>query len=298
MSIAVHGFEPCEASARALAEALGVPFGLVAAHRFPDGELLVTAPEGAPEVVIAHLSLDRPNDKLVELALAAEAWRRQGVRRLVLAAPYLAYMRQDRAFAPGQAISQRAIGRLLAGLFDRIVTVDAHLHRTHSLAEVFGATEADDLTAAGPIGDWLKAQDDLSHAILVGPDEESEPLVRAAAGRCGAPWLILEKTRKGDADVELEVPSTRLLQGRDVVLVDDIVSSGATLAAAARAALQRGAGRVWAVVVHALLGDEAAAELSQAGIARLVSTDSVAHPTNAIPLAPLLAEALAQEVRR
>jgi ribose-phosphate pyrophosphokinase len=298
VSCAVHGFEGSEVKGRALAEALGIPFGLVATHRFPDGELLVTVPERAPEAVIVFLSLDRPNEKLIELTLAAEAWRRQGVRRLVLAAPYLAYMRQDRAFAPGQAISQRAIGRALAGLFDRIVTVDAHLHRTHSLAEVFGPVWADDLTAAGPIGDWLEAHEEAHDILLLGPDEESRPLVEATARSCGAAWLTFEKTRKGDADVELQVPCPHQLAGRDIVLIDDIASSGATLAAAARAARRLGARRVRAVVVHALLDSEAAAELERAGIVELVSTDSVTHPTNAIPLAPLLAGTLTDEVRR
>jgi ribose-phosphate pyrophosphokinase len=298
MSAAIHGFEGGEAAGSALAEALGIPFGLVGTHRFPDGELLVTTPETPADVVIALLSLDRPNDKLIELALAAEAWRRQGVRRLVLAAPYLAYMRQDRAFAPGQAISQKAIGRLLGGLFDRIVTVDTHLHRTHSLAEVFGPTPADDLTAAVPIGDWLAAHHHAHDLLLLGPDEESRPLVEAAARQCGAPWLTFEKTRKGDAEVELKVPCPHQLQGRDIVLVDDIGSSGATLAAAARKALELGARQVRAVVVHALFDAQEDADLRRAGIGEIVSTDSVPHPTNAIPLSPLLAKALRTEVSR
>ncbi len=297
MRVAVHCFEPCAGTGQALAKALGLPFELVSTHRFPDGELLVTVPDGKPDVVIAHLSLDRPNEKIIELALAAEAWRRQGARRLVLVAPYLAYMRQDQAFEFGQAISQKAIARLLGGLFDRIVTVDPHLHRTHRLADIFESIRADGITAAPALGDWLRARGGASSLLLLGPDEESTPLVQATAKRCGAGWLTFLKSRQGDTDVDLTVKSPEALKDRRVVIVDDICSSGATLAATARKALELGARNVRALVVHALLDDRAAANLREAGISELVSTDAVPHPTNSIALAPLLASALADEVR-
>lgn len=291
----MHGFETAGEAGPALAGALGAPFGLVRTHRFPDDELMVTVPE-TPDTVIAFLSLDRPNQKLVQLVLAAEAWRRLGARRLVLAAPYLAYMRQDLAFEAGQAISQKAVAGLLAGLFDRVVTVNAHLHRTHSLSDIFGSTPADDLSAAGALGDWLSWRGGASELLLLGPDEESEPLVRATAERCGAAWTTLRKTRRGDEEVELSVDDPGRLKDRAVVLVDDICSSGATLAPAARRALTLGARDVRALVVHALFDRAAAAELQAAGVRQVVSTDSASHPTNEIALAPVLARALANEI--
>jgi ribose-phosphate pyrophosphokinase len=115
--------------AKRLAARLGVAAAEISIHRFPDGELGATVAPPTP-VTIIYASLDRPNEKLVALLFAVEALRRNGAKRLVLVAPYLCYMRQDIAFQPGEAISQKAIGGLLAGLVDRVITVDAHLHRT------------------------------------------------------------------------------------------------------------------------------------------------------------------------
>ena len=295
MNLQVQAFEEGEAAGQALAAALGAGFGLVRTHRFPDGELLPTVPAPAPTVVV-YRSLDRPDDKLVELVLACEAWRRLGARRLVLAAPYLAYMRQDRAFEPGEAISQRAIAKLLAHHFDRLVCVDPHLHRIHRLEEVFGAMPAASLSAGPCIGDWLRANG-ASDVVLLGPDEESAGLVRAVAERLRAPWRVMAKTRHGDRSVDLGPIEADAVRDREVMLVDDICSSGATLMAAAREALNLGARKVRAVVVHALFDDAVAAGLKSAGVSEINSTDAVTHGTNRIRLAPMLAEALADEGR-
>lgn len=297
MSVQVQAFAEGETAGRALAAALELPFGLVRSHRFPDGELLPTVP-GARPCVIVYRSLDSPNDKLIELVLACEAWRRLGARRLVLVAPYLAYMRQDRAFAPGQAVSQRAVAGLLSHSFDRLLSVDPHLHRIAALKEVFGDMPAESISAAACIGDWLASEGAPADVALIGPDEESARLVRAVAERLGADWTVMAKTRRGDRQVELGPIEPQAVQGREVVLVDDICSSGATLMAAAREALSLGARRVRAVVVHALFNDSTALRLRSAGIGQVVSTDSVSHPTNRIRLAPVLAETLAEEMRR
>ncbi len=96
-----------------------------------------------------------PNDKLISILFAAEALRRNGAERLVLVAPYLCYMRQDAAFKAGEAISQKVVGRLLAETFDRVITVDAHLHRTKTIQSVFPGIEAEDLSAMPAIADVL-----------------------------------------------------------------------------------------------------------------------------------------------
>ena len=108
------------------------------------------------DTTILYVPLDRPNDKLLAILFAAEALRRGGAKRLVLVAPYLCYMRQDAAFHKGEAISQRAVGRLLAGIVDRVVTVDAHLHRTVHIGDVFPGIEADDLSAIPAVADFVR----------------------------------------------------------------------------------------------------------------------------------------------
>ncbi len=291
MSLAVHGFRDSEPQARALAKALGAPFARVDTHRFPDGELLPTVPAPVETVVVCR-SLDHPNDKLIELVLAAEAWRRLGARRLILVAPYLAYMRQDIAFAAGQAISQRAIAALIAERFDGLVTVDAHLHRTPSLDRVFPEGFGVNLSAGALIGRWFAGRGLGADALVVGPDVESTPLAAAAAEALGAPHLAFAKRRAGDREVALAAEALPALKGRKVLVIDDIVSTGATIAAVIAPLRAAGASDIRVAAVHALMDDLAAARLRAAGATQVVSTDSVTHPTNAIPLAGLLAEAV------
>lgn len=295
MPVALQCFAPERASAEALASRLGVVCAGIDVHEFPDGEFRVmVAPPAATTILYA--SLDRPNAKLIALLFAAEALRREGASRLVLVAPYLCYMRQDRAFRPGEAVSQRAVGALLAGQFDRIVTVDAHLHRTPRIADVFPGIESDNLSAMPAIAAALRAEGIDPATLIAGPDQESVAWVRQLADPLGLPFAVARKTRSGDRSVAIVFPDLPPLQGRPVLLVDDLVSSGGTLAACARALTQAGAGRIDAVVTHALYSESAAAAFTQAGIRSIRSTSSVHHPTNAIALDGLLAAALASEL--
>jgi ribose-phosphate pyrophosphokinase len=267
----------------------------IAVHRFPDGELRVTV--GAAEsTTILYVPLDQPNDKLFSVLFAAEALRRDGAERLVLVAPYLCYMRQDKAFQSGEAISQKVIGPLLARTFDRVITVDAHLHRTKNIQSVFPGIEADNISAMPAIAEVLQAAGLDRRTIVVGPDAESEPWASDLARRLGLVYAVAQKTRHGDCLVECRFADPRLLAGRPVLLVDDIVSSGGTLIACAKAIAAAGAASVDAIVTHALFAPELAAEFAQNGIRSIRSTHSVPHPSNAIPLDGLLAAALRNEM--
>ncbi|HYC01982.1 MAG TPA: ribose-phosphate diphosphokinase [Azospirillaceae bacterium] len=289
----VIGFPDSEPAAAGLARAMGLPLSLAALHRFPDGESLVRL-EGAPRHPVIVRALDRPNDKLVELHFLADALRERGAGAITLVAPYLAYMRQDMEFRPGEVVSQRVMGRWLSGLVDRIVTVEPHLHRTDDLAHVFPGREAHALTAAPLIGAWAKAEAAREGGdwIVLGPDEESGPLVDSVARAAGLTGLVARKERRGDRDVTVTLPDGADIRGATVLLVDDVISSGGTMIDAARAATAAGAGRLLAAATHALYDERAADAMRAAGIARVISCDGVAHPSNAIPLADLLLGAL------
>ena len=216
-----------------LAARLDVASQEIDVHRFPDGELRVTVGPASPTTIM-FTSLDQPNDKLLAILFAAEALRRGGATRLVLVAPYLCYMRQDAAFHSGEAISQSVIGRLIAQTVDRVVTVDAHLHRTKNIEDVFPGIEAVDLSSMPAIADYLHATGFDPATVVAGPDAES----RALGARFGAPP---ESRLRGCAKDPAWRPLGRddfadpaKFAGRPVLLVDDIVSSGGTLLAAPR----------------------------------------------------------------
>jgi ribose-phosphate pyrophosphokinase len=281
-------------AAKRLAARLGLSCAEIAVHRFPDGELRV-AVAPATDTILLYAPLDQPNDKLIALLFAAEALRRGGAKRLVLVAPYLCYMRQDAAFHAGEAISQRAMGALLARTADRIVTVDAHLHRTPDIRSVFPGIEAENLSAMPAIANALTGGIDPA-TIVIGPDMESEPWVNDIASRLRLQHTLARKTRHGDRSVSIDFADPGLLAGRPALLVDDIVSSGTTLIAAAKALTAMGATAVDAVVTHALFPPAMIAALTEAGIRSVRSTDSVPHPTNAIALDEILAAALRSEL--
>ena len=278
-----------------LAARLGIPFHEIAIHGFPDGEIRVTAAPASPTTII-YASLDRPNEKLIALTFAAEALRRGGAKRLVLLAPYLCYMRQDTAFHEGEAISQKVIGALIAGCVDRVITVDAHLHRTPDIGAVFPGIASDNLSAMPAIADALRKTGLDPATIVVGPDAESQPWVSDLAGRLGLSHTVAQKTRRGDRSVEIGFPDPTCIAGRPALIVDDIVSSGGTMIACARALTSAGATTIDAVVTHALFPEQLCRDMTQSGIRSIRSTHSVPHSTNAIALDDLFIDALQDEI--
>lgn len=287
----VHGFEEDAAAVERLAGRLAAPSGLIDLHRFPDGEALPTVPLTGAATVILYRSLHDANQRLVSLLLAADAYRRSGVTRLVLVAPYLCYLRQDAVFQPGQPLSRDLVGCWLGAAFDRVVTVQAHLHRTTDLSDVFGVP-AESLSISADLA-ALAAEDD--RPLVVGPDVESRPLVEQAARRLGTDWITFDKTRLGDRQVRLMLPSPDKVAGRAVLILDDVCSSGGTLERAIALLRQAGAASIDIAVAHALFDADVEARLRTAGARRILSSDSVPHPTNAMELAEVLAAALRAE---
>lgn len=284
-----------QAPARRLAESAGLACAEVISHRFPDQELRLTLPftqgQELPDILVLYRSLDRPNDKLVELLLIARHARQLGIARLVLVAPYLAYMRQDIAFNPGEIVSQTIVGSFLGELFDAVITVDPHLHRISHLQQAIPREQAIALSGAPRLAELIAERRD--NPLLVGPDAESAQWVESAARRQGFDYGVCRKVRHGDRQVEIQLPDIPL-QGRAVVLMDDVASSGHTLARAAEQLLAGGAVSVDVAVTHALFAEDALDVIRAAGIGEVWSTDCIAHPSNAIAMAPVLAASLNQ----
>jgi ribose-phosphate pyrophosphokinase len=288
MNTIILALPGAENLAQTLSALLRCPASTLEEHRFPDGESLVrlrTGVAGQRVLLVAHL--DHPDERTLALLFAADAARDLGAAEVGLVAPYLPYMRQDDRFRPGEAITSRTYARLLSATVDFIVTVDPHLHRWPSLDAIY-SVRTKVVPAAPAMAEWLRRE--LPQAIIVGPDSESEQWVADVAGRMGAPYTVMAKERHGDREVEVRLPEGAQRDGRTPVLLDDIASSGHTLAAAAGVLRGAGWGKPLCVVVHALLNPAGLDLLHRAGIARVVSCDTVPHPTNGITVAPLLAE--------
>jgi ribose-phosphate pyrophosphokinase len=281
-----------EAIGHALTEDLSGERGELVVRRFPDRETYVrvlSAVEGRDTVLVC--SLDRPDDKLVALYLLTSTLRERGARRIVLVVPYLAYMRQDCAFNDGEAVSAKHVARWVSGFIDGLVTVDPHLHRIHDLCEIYRVPCAT-LHAAPLLAAWVREH--VAKPLLVGPDSESRQWVADVARDAACPYVVLEKTRYGDRDVEIAIPDLQAYRDRTPVLVDDVISSGRTLIAATVKLRAAGLAPPVCVAVHAVFAGDAYEALRKAGAAQIVTTDAIAHPSNGIALHTLLAPALRQ----
>jgi ribose-phosphate pyrophosphokinase len=281
-----------EALAAALDRAGACDAGAVTLSRFPDGETYarIESTVAGRHVLIAATQ-HQPDTQFLALAFLADAARELGALSVGLVAPYLAYMRQDARFTPGEAVASRTYARQISRLVNSLITVDPHLHRLRSLDAVF-SIPAQAIDAAPLLARWIREQ--VPRPLIVGPDSESRQWAQAVAQAAQAPFVVLEKVRHGSTDVEVTI-STDLaaFQGRTPVLVDDIISTGHTMAEAARHLMARGFGAPSCVGVHAVFATGAEDTLHGAGVSRIVTTNTIQHHTNAIDIVPAIADSIA-----
>lgn len=265
-------------------------------RQFPDGETYLRVPVDVvdrPCVVLA--SLDRPDTKAVPVMLLAETLRDLGAGSVGLFSPYLAYMRQDRRFHPGEGISSRYFGKFLSAHFDWLVTVDPHLHRYASLDEIYSIPSRV-VHAAGVIATWIASH--IDKPVLIGPDSESEQWVADVARRAAAPHVVLQKMRHGDRDVEVSVPQVERWRDHTPVLVDDIVSTARTMIETVKHLKRAQLTPPVCIGVHAVFAGNAYADLLQVGAARVVTANSIAHESNALDIGPETAAAVRELINQ
>ena len=279
-----------ETLSAALARELDAESGAVEIRRFPDGESYVrilSQVTGRECLLVA--TLDRPDEKILPLLfLALTAWE-LGAARVTLIAPYLAYMRQDRRFQPGESVTSACFARFLSGWIDGLVTVDPHLHRRGSLEEIY-TVPCTTLHAAPLISHWIR--EEVENPLLVGPDVESEQWVSEVAREASAPWVVLKKERLGDRNVRISVPELDRWLDRTPVLVDDIISTARTMIETVGHLVRAGLRPAVCVGVHAVFAGSAFADLRAAGAGRIVTCNTIPHDSNGIDVCPLLVGAL------
>ncbi|MBA3538443.1 MAG: ribose-phosphate diphosphokinase [Deltaproteobacteria bacterium] len=287
--IAVPGSED---HASQLGQRLGVPVVIPEVRTFPDGEIYVRIDADlVGQDAILCGSLHRPaaglGDKFLQVAFLAGTARDLGARRVGLVAPYLAFMRQDARFKAGEGITAKYFADLVSRTVDWLVTVDPHLHRLDALAKIYSIPTT--IARAAPaIAAWVTSS--VKEPVLVGPDAESEQWVAAVAARCGAPFIILEKTRRGDRDVSVTAPG-RTLTGYTPVLIDDIVSTGRTMLEATRMLCAAGSAPPMCVAIHAVFADAVQGDLVGAGARGIVTCNTIPHASNQISVCDSIADA-------
>ena len=269
-----------------LASRVAAEEGRLEYRRFPDDESYLrfaTSVEGRS--VALACSLHQPDGKTLPLLLAAAALKDLGARRVGLAAPYLAYMRQDARFKEGEAVTSIAFARLLSSGFDWIATIDPHLHRHASINQIYSVPVS--VGHATPVlAAYLSSLG--TDLFLIGPDEESEQWVSALGSAAGVPFVTMRKTRLGDRSVSIAFSGLEQFRGRRPILVDDMISSGHTMEVAIRQLTELGFTEPICLAVHGILVDGALQRLEKGG-ATVITANTIPGPNAVLDIHDLLA---------
>jgi ribose-phosphate pyrophosphokinase len=212
-----------------------------------------------------------------------------GAKKITLIAPYLGYMRQDKQFKAGQAVTSKFFADFLSTLFDSLITLDPHLHRYKSLDEIYSIPTMV-LHASDEVGGWIKKH--VKNPVLIGPDEESRQWVEGVAQKARAPFIVLKKIRHGDKDVEVSATDASATdvdkyRSHTPVLVDDIISTARTMIETVGHLNKAGMKPSVCIGIHAIFSGDSYEELKRAGVERIVTTNSVMHETNGIDVTGL-----------
>ncbi len=259
-----------------------VEIGLHTVRKFPDGESYVrieTDLENRDVIIVSDLS--HPDCKTLPLLFAADLAASLHAKTVGLIVPYLPYMRQDKAFQAGEAITSHYYAKLLSSAFDWLLTVDPHLHRIKNLDQIY-ALHPIQLSATKALVAWIKQN--VPCPLLVGPDSESLQWVQSVANDLAAPFLVAKKSRCGDRCIEIDLPDTQEYDAHSPVIIDDVISTGTTLIETIKALRKDGLKPPICLAVHALLNKETSAEILNAGAKSVITTNTIPHFTNGVDI--------------
>jgi ribose-phosphate pyrophosphokinase len=273
-----------------LAKKMDAEIGNATLRNFPDGESytrILSDVKG--KCVVLVCTLHEPDEKLLPLYFLSQTAKSLGAMCTCLVAPYLAYMRQDKIFNEGEGVTSGFFGKLISGFTDSIATVDPHLHRISSLSEVYDIPNKV-IHAADAISEWVKGN--VENAVLIGPDSESEQWVSEVAKNTGVPFIILEKVRHGDREVEVSVPGVDKYKDATPILVDDIISTARTMIETVEHLKNAGMNPPICIGIHAVFSGNAYQDLLDSGAEKIVTCNTIPHPSNAIDLSDVMAKSV------
>jgi ribose-phosphate pyrophosphokinase len=273
-----------------IADLLNVEKVPVAFRNFPDGESYVRllGKIRREEAVIVQTTSPPQDTRIIQLALIADAAKRNGARKVKAVVPYLAYARQDKIFLPGEALSIEAIANMLkiAGV-DSLLTVNVHQEKVLSRFPF----PARAVSAIPLLAEHFRKRG-LERPFSLAPDEGAVDIAKQADRVLKGGYGFLQKRRdRYTGHVSMEERSLGV-SGKTVIVFDDIISTGGTIVAAVTILKKLGIERIFASCVHPLLVGDAEKRILDAGVEEIVGTDSVPSHVSKVSLAPLIAEEL------
>ena len=269
-----------------VAKLLNTKLTRVEYKRFPDNEIYVRVVDeiNDDEAVIINTQKNQ-NDAIVETILLCDALRDEGVKNITLVAPYLAYARQDKKFNPGEAISIRALAKIYSSIVDKLITInphETHIKEFFTIPFIYG-------DAIPKLAEYVK--DKLDNPIVLAPDKGALEFAKTASKILNAEYDYLEKTRLSPTEIQI-APKTLDAKDRDVLIVDDIISTGGTMATAVKLLKEQGAKKIIAACVHPVLIGDALNKLYSAGVEEVVGTDTYLSEVSKVSVAEVIADLL------
>ena len=273
--------------AKVIAKSLKATYSPLNISSFPDGDITLQYKTKVKGKVVVIVNSFQPNSDLAlfRCIFAGKTAKQLGAKKVILVAPYLAYMRQDKMFEYGQCITSRVMANMINISVDKIITIDPHLHRYKSMKEIF-TISAKNLTANKLIGEYVKKN--IKRPVIIGPDGESYQWAEDVAKIAGCESTVFHKTRHSSRHVTETMLKKVDMVNKNVIIVDDIISTGHTIAEAAKKAKKSGAKSVIAISVHGLLVEHAESKMKKAGVAKVITTNCIEHKTNKIDVSSIL----------
>lgn len=286
----IFNMRPSDKLGALITQSMGAETGQICHRHFPDGESYIRLETDVKDRdVIFITDLSQPDCKLIPLIFAAKTAASLGAYRVGLVAPYLPYMRQDRSFQSGESISAHHFAHFLSDAFDWLVTIDPHLHRVKNLADLYQLKPLT-LTASPLIAAWIESH--IKNPLIIGPDSESHQWASSIANALNVPFIVASKVRRGDQNVEVDMPISVQFKNQTPVIVDDIISTGTTLIETIKALQPFVLKPVICIAVHALLPPDRENEILRNGAAQIITTNTITHKSNAIEVVDLISQAI------
>ena len=270
--------------AKELAGILGCTYTQAASTKFPDGECYTRIDADSLDDDVVIVQNTYPDDSLIEMFLLQDAVRRLGAKSVTLVIPYFGYARQDRVFKPGEPESAKVMCKHLGMCCDRVITIDIH---KEAVLDHFDCPHTD-LKAAPVIADYFRGR---GIDLVLSPDIGAAGRAKDVGERLGVPYDHLEKTRLSGVDVRI-APARFDATGKNVLIVDDMISTGGTIVAAASALRAAGAESVSVACTHGVFVGDAIGKLTGTALSVVLSCNTLENQVSHISVAGLIADAI------
>ena len=267
-----------------ISKELDVPLAEMISKRFPDKEMYIQIVDDIADEDVIIVQTTYPDPNIIELFLLQNAVEEAKAKSITVVIPYFGYARQDTKFKDGEPISAKALANLISLSADKVITVDPH--KEHILD--FFSTTAVSCSAVPELAKYLKEKD---VDMVLAPDKGALERAKKASEIIGCDFDYMEKTRIDGETIKIK-PKSLDAAGKNVAIIDDIISTGGTMAKSIKELKKYGAKKVFVSCTHGLFAGDAVKKLISAGCDKIISTDTIVSDYSKVKIAPCISKLL------